>query len=213
MLSRTLRSAWLSRRWRSISQCLFSTRKAPSDHGGIDIAECVRENQTFDAPRCRVLGVWSHVASFSESHGRRPRHRVISFIAVLVKAPSIVARFLHVQLMTMSASEAVSPAESMVIRCSPSVRGDPAWTQLKYGKSSTWPLTQQMMKRLGMSATPHALHSFLKMLVSLLWRSSRLQDGQCAQVGKRTTGISGPLSLAGGRRKPFTLSRRSRRGS
>ena len=106
--------------------------------------------------------------------------------------------------MTMSASDAVSPAESMDIRCSPSVRGEPAWTQLKYGKSSTWPFAQQMMKRLGMSATPQALHSFRKMLVSLLCRSSRLQDGQCAQVGKRTTGMSGPFSLAGGMRKPFT---------
>ena len=126
------------------------------------------------------------------------------FIAFLEKASSIVATFRHVHLTMMSPSDALSPADSIDMRWSPSVLGEPAWTQLKYGKSSACPFAQQMMKRLGMSATPQALHLLLEMLVSLLCWSSRLQDGQCAQVGKRTTGMSGPFSLAGGIRKPFT---------
>ena len=80
---------------------------AACDHGGIESAERVTENQTFDAPRCTVRGGLSHSFSSVFSHGRCPKQLTMPRRASRENDPSIVLSRPHSHTRLIARSDAV----------------------------------------------------------------------------------------------------------
>ena len=186
-----------------------------SDHGGIEIAERVTANHTFEAPRCSVRTAAPQSSPSRCSHGAAPT----ALVDVAQREP--VERVLHRALraaasswITMSRKRRRGTGEldlQLVATPSPAC---PRWTQRMYGKSSMWPFATATTKREGTRVrlqSPQLFESKSREIAVVVRDDGT--SGQECQRGNRTTGTS-RLVLAGRRlHEAANASSRSSRGS